>query len=542
MKKNLLLGSALLVAGFLNAQTYFSEDFSGGIGQFTTTDADGDAQEWLIFDDAANFAAQGNVIASASWNGSPLTPDNWLISSAIDLTSAAGVVSLEWMVRAQDQSWVLENYDVYVSAGNTPAALTASGSVFNEVLTTSAGYMVRTLDISAFIGQTVHIGFRHHACTDAFRMNLDNIVVKTPINDDATLTSATIDGSGEGARSVDILVTNNGSNNITAFDMVWTFDGGAATTENVTGINLAPGQTNTVNVSLGNLTAATYAFTAEVTTVNGGADAAPADNSTSESYTIVETIPNWTLTDSYGVTHTMHDVLAQGQAVILDFFASWCGPCASSTPELNTLYEAYGSGNEELQVFGITVESGDDDAVVNGLGWGATYPKFSYTAENDVQWNHYASTLGLNPGSGIPFFVMICPDINNPGQSEIVQSDAGYGSGMFPSSYGPKIGDCATATFSGGTSIEEVNSALSLSVFPNPISNLATIQFNLGNTAETSIEVTNMIGQTVYTSAMGELLGQQNITFDFSTYDSGIYMLNVITNGTKTSKRIVVTK
>jgi hypothetical protein len=320
MKKNLLLGSALVVAGFLNAQTYFTEDFSGGIGQFTSTDADGDAQEWLIFDDAANFPAQGNVISSASWNSSPLTPDNWLISSAIDLTSAAGVVSLEWKVRAQDQAWVLENYDVYVSTGNTPAALTASGSVFNEVLTTSPDYMARTLDISAFIGQTVHIGFRHHACTDAFRMNLDNIVVKTPLNDDATLSSATIDGSGEGARTVDILVTNNGVNNITAFDMEWTFDGGSATTENVTGINLAPGQTNTVNVSLGNLTVGSYAFTAEVTTVNGGADGAPGDNSISETYTIVETIPNWTLTDSYGTAHTMHDVLAQGQMVILDFF------------------------------------------------------------------------------------------------------------------------------------------------------------------------------------------------------------------------------
>ena len=538
MKKKLLFGSALLVAGMFNAQTYFTEDFEGTF--WTTIDSDNDGFEW----GAADYGdGQGNVATSASWDGTagPLTPDNWMISPSIDLTTAAGTVELRWKVYAQDQAWVSEQYTVYVATANTVGDFTSSSTSFNETLTTSTGYMSRSLDVSSFAGQTIYIGVRHHNSNDWFRINMDDFAVLTPVNDDATLTSATIDAASEGARSVDIVVTNNGMNNITAFDMEWTFDGGAATTENVTGINLAPGQTNTVNVSLGNLTIGNYAFTADVTTVNGGTDGAPGDNSTTESFTIVENIPNWTLTDTYGNSHTIHDVLAQGQAVILDFFASWCGPCESSTPELNTLYEDNGSGHGAVQVFGLTVEATDTDAIVNGLGWGATYPKFSYTAENDVQWNHYASTLGLNPGSGIPFFVMICPDINNPGASTIVQSDAGYGTGMFPSSYEPKISACATATYD-ATSIEEVNNAFSVSVFPNPISNLATIQFNLDNTTETSISVTNMIGQTVYTSKMGELFGQQNITIDFSTYDSGIYMLNVITNGTKTSKRIVVTK
>lgn len=538
MKKNLLLGSALVVAGFLNAQTYFTEDFSGTF--WSTIDSDGDGFEWQANDYGDG---QGNVATSASWDGTngPLSPDNWMISPSIDLTTAAGTIDLRWKVYAQDQAWVSEEYTLYVSTGNTVGDFTGSGTSFNETLTTSTGYMSRSIDVSSFAGQTIYIGVRHWNSNDWFRINMDDFAVLTPVSDDATLTSATIDGSGEGARTVDVEVTNNGVNNITAFDMEWTFDGGSATTENVTGINLAPGQTNTVNVSLGNLTVGSYAFTAEVTTVNGGADGAPGDNSISETYTIVETIPNWTLTDSYGTTHTMHDVLAQGQMVILDFFASWCGPCESSTPELNTLYEDNGSGSGAVQVFGITVESGDNDAVVNGLGWGATYPKFSYTPECDAQYAHYASALGLNPDGYIPFFVMICPDINNPGASTIVQSDAGFGAGMFSSSYEPKISTCATATYN-ATSMKEVNNDFSLAVFPNPVNNLATIQLNLDNAAETVIELTNMLGQVVYTSNKGELFGQQNITLDCSTYDNGIYLVNVTANGITNSQRIVLSK
>ena len=244
MKKLILsaFGMAIMMAS-INAQTYFSEDFSGGIGQFTSVDDDGDGNEWGIFDDAGNFPAQGNVMTSASWASVPLTPDNWLISSAIDLTGASGVINLEWMVRAQDQLWVAENYDVYVATTNTTAALIAAGSVFNETLTTSAGYMPRTVNLSTFAGQTVYVAFRHHNSVDWFRMNLDDIVVKTPLNNDAVMTSLNI-ASYVTAGNVNIsgVITNNGANTITAMDVVWN-DGSGPQTDALTGLSIASGAT-----------------------------------------------------------------------------------------------------------------------------------------------------------------------------------------------------------------------------------------------------------------------------------------------------------
>ena len=44
----------------------------------------------------------------------------------------------------------------------------------------------------------------------------------------------------------------------------------------------------------------------------------------------------------------------QGKFVYLDFWASWCGPCAQSFPWLNQMHEKYGA---ELVVVGVNVDT-----------------------------------------------------------------------------------------------------------------------------------------------------------------------------------------
>lgn len=39
-----------------------------------------------------------------------------------------------------------------------------------------------------------------------------------------------------------------------------------------------------------------------------------------------QSIPDFTLTDTQGNEHSMHATLARGQAVVIDFFATWCVP------------------------------------------------------------------------------------------------------------------------------------------------------------------------------------------------------------------------
>ncbi|MDD2956629.1 MAG: cytochrome c biogenesis protein CcdA [Oscillospiraceae bacterium] len=61
--------------------------------------------------------------------------------------------------------------------------------------------------------------------------------------------------------------------------------------------------------------------------------------------------PDFTLTDQNGVEHTLSDY--RGQVVFLNFWATWCGPCQSEMPDIQALYEAYGSNGEDLVVLGV---------------------------------------------------------------------------------------------------------------------------------------------------------------------------------------------
>ena len=244
MKKNFLLLIAFVFTFSTSfGQIYFTESFDSGIGSdWTIVNADSDQHTWI--DGAAAPHTGAGYATSASWDqgDGPLTPDNWLTSSAIDLSSATGNITLEYWVRAQDQNWPGEHYACMLSTqGNSISNFTTT--LMEETLTTSddaanALYVKRSIDLSQYAGQTVFLAWRHYDCTDKFRINLDDISVFKNEILDAGITAISAPSNNNGCmmtatEAVTVTIFNYGGAPITNFDVSYSIDGGTPVVETV---------------------------------------------------------------------------------------------------------------------------------------------------------------------------------------------------------------------------------------------------------------------------------------------------------------------
>lgn len=65
--------------------------------------------------------------------------------------------------------------------------------------------------------------------------------------------------------------------------------------------------------------------------------------------------PGFTLATFEGDEVSLHSVLQEKEMVLVDFWASWCGPCIASFPALKEMYAAY--NDRGFEIIGISIDS-----------------------------------------------------------------------------------------------------------------------------------------------------------------------------------------
>jgi peroxiredoxin len=68
--------------------------------------------------------------------------------------------------------------------------------------------------------------------------------------------------------------------------------------------------------------------------------------------------PDFQMTTIYGETMKLNDL--RSKAVMLNFWATWCGPCVEEMPTLQSYFEKYG---QELVIIGVNADEPRSDVV-----------------------------------------------------------------------------------------------------------------------------------------------------------------------------------
>ena len=69
--------------------------------------------------------------------------------------------------------------------------------------------------------------------------------------------------------------------------------------------------------------------------------------------------PEFTIEDLDGNNVSLASVLSEKEVVLLDFCASWCGPCIATFPDLKEMYKEY--GDDGFEIVAVSIDSGRED-------------------------------------------------------------------------------------------------------------------------------------------------------------------------------------
>ena len=270
------------------------------------------------------------------------TLNNWLMTPPVTVQNG-DVVSFYSRVPAGSQ-WadrIEMRQSILGAASTNPSGLTNVGSYSTLCLTINQTLVAAnfpqtwtkyTYVVSGLTGQvSSRFALRYtvpNGGPDGSNSNyvgIDAFQVKRPVQNDLSLNSVTVPPVITGGNYSFVgQVGNQGTNAVTSFQVSWQANSGTVNTYNVTGVNIAPGATQsfTHNLPLNAVVGQSYALNFNVSTVNGVADADTSNNSLTRNTQVASGSTTF-------------------KTLIEKFTGSTCPPCASyNNATFNPFYNA----------------------------------------------------------------------------------------------------------------------------------------------------------------------------------------------------------
>ena len=116
-----------------------------------------------------------------------------------------------------------------------------------------------------------------------------------------------------------------------------------------------------------------------------------------------------------GVKHRLSDVVGKGDYVLVDFWASWCGPCIRQTAVLKDIYKEY--KDQGLKILGVAV-------------WDEPQNTLKAIEQHELPWESWLNGQSVPTDvygiAGIPCIILFGPDgtiLSRDKQSEELKAD-----------------------------------------------------------------------------------------------------------------------
>jgi len=210
----------------------------------------------------------------------------------------------------------------------------------------------------------------------------------------------------------------------------------------------------------------------------------------------------------------------ENKIVVIDFFSTTCGPCQDYAPDFQACYENF--GYNEGNVYFMGINWGNDNLGVREFDsiFGLTFPTASGSqGGGNIVYGDYEIL-------SYPTVIVITPD------HTIVEQYIWY----------PNEENITNAVLAAGGTMVGTNEISfdknDLELFPNPVKDKGTVEFDLKSASDVYLTIYNLYGKKVYNSEINkQQKGLVQLAFSTDEFETGYYILKIISDNENIATR-----